>query len=221
METAEKTTIYLIPGLAADGCIFDRFRFPKDQFEIKILNWFVPDHLHQTIESYAAKMAVQINTKNNMLIGVSFGGVIAQEIASIKSIKHVFIVSSIKSADEIPKLYKWFVKLKAYHLIPFKSIHKWEAFHLKKQNSKHKKKIVAYQQYLPFRNPVYIKWAIKTMIQWQSKTMNTNFTHIHGKLDTVLPIKNINNCIPIQNGTHAMIVNKTSQIQQIIINKIK
>ena len=45
---------------------------------------------------------------------------------------------------------------------------------------------------------------------------NQNITHIHGTNDHVFPIKNIKNCIEIEDGTHSMIITKAKKLSKII-----
>jgi len=54
----------------------------------------------------------------------------------------------------------------------------------------------------------YIDWCIHEMVNWQQTVYDKNLIHIHGENDTVFPIKNINSCIPVKNGTHTMIIHR-------------
>ena len=75
----EKIHVYFMPGLAASPTIFERIQLPNDQFEIHLLEWFVPKE-KQTLGDYAKKMAEQVHHKNIILVGVSFGGILVQEM---------------------------------------------------------------------------------------------------------------------------------------------
>jgi hypothetical protein len=57
-------------------------------------------------------------------------------------------------------------------------------------------------------------------MNWKNDTYPSNLFHIHGNIDRIFPIKNIQNSIEIPNGGHFMIVNKASQIEQLIFTII-
>ncbi len=56
------------------------------------------------------------------------------------------------------------------------------------------------------------------MLHWQQKETLPYVHHIHGNKDEIFPIKNISNCIEINNGTHIMILNKAKIVSKIIKN---
>ena len=75
-----KIPVYFMPGLAASPSIFERIELPKDTFEMHLLEWFLPNK-NETLQSYAKRMAEKVKHDNAVLVGVSFGGVLVQEIA--------------------------------------------------------------------------------------------------------------------------------------------
>ena len=63
---------------------------------------------------------------------------------------------------------------------------------------------------------MYLNWSIGTIIRWEQTEKDQNITHIHGTSDHVFPIKNINNCIQIEGGSHIMIITKAKKLTKII-----
>ena len=94
--------VYFMPGLAASSKIFEFIELPSDTFEIHYLEWFLPDR-GMTFEDYAKKMVSQIEHQQSVLIGVSFGGMLVQEMAKYISTRKVIIISSIKKKSEMPR----------------------------------------------------------------------------------------------------------------------
>ena len=83
-----------MPGLAANSQIFKYISLPDDKFVLHYLEWLLPESIDESIEDYAKRMCEFIKEKNVILIGVSFGGIIVQEMAKIiKPIKLVIISS--------------------------------------------------------------------------------------------------------------------------------
>ena len=78
-----------MPGLGASSKIFERISLPKDTFELHFLEWKIPTSLDETIEEYALRISDDITHKNPVLLGVSFGGILVQEIAKIISVQKI------------------------------------------------------------------------------------------------------------------------------------
>ena len=112
-----KIPVYFMPGLAASPTIFENIKLPEDQFEMHFLEWFLPTD-KETIESYALRMTEKIQDENPVLVGVSFGGVLVQEMAKHIKTQKVIIISSVKSNTEFPPRLKIARATKAYKLLP-------------------------------------------------------------------------------------------------------
>lgn len=203
-----KIPVYFMPGLAASTTIFENIKLPEDQFEMHFLEWFLPND-KESIESYALRMTEKIQDENPVLVGVSFGGVLVQEIAKQMKVRKVIIISSVKSNTEFPSRFKVAKTTKAYKLIPTQLLADIEklvkyAF----GDNIVAKRLKLYEKYLSVRDKQYLDWAIETILCWNQKKGKESVIHIHGDADEVFPIKNIENCIVIKGGTHIMIINK-------------
>ena len=71
----------MMPGMAANPLIFERIKFPEN-YIINYLEWLMPIG-DEKLSDYAERLSKSINGDNVVLIGVSFGGIIVQEIAKI------------------------------------------------------------------------------------------------------------------------------------------
>ena len=90
-----KVPVYFMPGLAASSAIFENIKLPEDQFEMYFLEWFLPNE-KESITNYASRMIKNIQHENPVLVGVSFGGVLVQEMAKQMKVRKVIIISSVK-----------------------------------------------------------------------------------------------------------------------------
>ena len=124
----EKTPIYFMPGLAASPKIFENLAFDLDSYTLHYLNWIAPQSSDEDISSYACRLSAQIKEKNPVLIGVSFGGIIVQELASYVHPKKVIIISSVKHHEELPKRFKLAKLTKIYKVFPTKVIENFEDY---------------------------------------------------------------------------------------------
>jgi alpha/beta superfamily hydrolase len=202
-----KISVYCMPGLAASSLIFERIALPQELFDVHLLDWELPIG-DESLISYAKRMAEKITAPNPVLIGVSFGGILVQEIAAFLSPQKVIIISSVKSNLEFPRRMKIAKTTKAYKLIPtsiFSNIEKLSTFSFGKSITQ---RLKLYERYLSVRDVYYLDWAIKNVILWEPTRVNPNVIHIHGDADEVFPIENIKKCIVVKGGTHVMILSK-------------
>ncbi len=199
--------VYLMPGMAANPIIFEHIELPENQFEVHWLEWIMPID-NESIEDYALRMTHNIKHENIVLLGVSFGGVLVQEISKHINTRKLIIVSSVKSMHELPKHMVLAKKTKAYALVPTQLAGNIDLLAKYAFGSHIKKRLDLYKKYLSVNDSKYLSWAIKQMVCWSQTESPTDIIHIHGDNDLVFPIKNITDCITIKNGTHIMIINK-------------
>lgn len=199
--------VYFMPGMAASSKIFEYINLTEPKFKSHYLEWTMPA-TNESISEYAFRMSKKIRNKNCVLIGVSFGGVLVQEISKHISVSKVIIISSVKSNKELPKKMVLAKVTKAYKLLPVQLASNIELFAKYVFGNNIPKRIELYKKYMLFSNSVYLSWAIEKMVCWEQDEVIPNIIHIHGEKDTVFPMKYINNCITIPNGTHIMIINR-------------
>jgi pimeloyl-ACP methyl ester carboxylesterase len=196
-----------MPGLAASSLIFERIRLPESLFEIHLLDWELPIG-DESLPTYAERMSKKITAPNPVLIGVSFGGILVQEMAAYLNPLKVIIISSVKSNVEFPRRMKIAKTTKAYKLIPtsiFSNIEKLSAFSFGKSIGQ---RLKLYERYLSVRDVNYLDWAIECVLLWDRTRVDPNVIHIHGDADEVFPIQYIKDCIVVKGGTHVLILSK-------------
>jgi len=201
-----KIPVYFMPGLAASSSIFERIALP-DAFEIILLEWEIPLE-NESLKDYAKRISLKINKKNPVLVGVSFGGILVQEIAEFITVRKVIIISSVKSNLEFPLRMKLAKTTKAYKLIPTNLILNVENLAKFSFGDKVNQRLKLYEKFLSVRDKNYLDWAIEQVILWDRTIVDIKVIHIHGDMDDVFPIKHIKNCIAVKGGTHIMILNK-------------
>lgn len=199
--------VYLMPGMAASPLIFENIKLPENQFKLHYLKWFLPEE-KETLSHYARRMTTEIKHDNAVLLGVSFGGVLVQEMGKHIKLKKLIIVSSVKTQLELPKRMHIAKSTKAYKLLPTGLASRIDLLAKYTYGDKVKKRINLYKMYLSVSDRTYLDWAIDKMLNWNQLECLSDIVHIHGDNDSVFPIKNISSCITVKNGTHAMIIYK-------------
>jgi thioesterase domain-containing protein len=199
--------VYFMPGLAASVAIFERIKLPEDQFEMVFLEWEIPLE-KETLAEYAKRMTTKIKHENPVLIGVSFGGILVQEMASFVAARKVIIISSVKTNLEFPRRMIIAKTTKAYKLIPLSLVQNIESLAKFSFGNKINQRLKLYEKFLSVRDKRYLDWAIEQVILWDRTVADQNVIHIHGDLDDIFPMKYIKKCIVVTGGTHILILNK-------------
>ena len=196
-----------MPGMAANPTIFENIKLPEDKYEIHWLEWKIPNK-KESLESYAKRMILDIKHENIVLLGVSFGGILVQEMSKYIKLKQLFVVSSVKSHHELPKRLKFLKHTKAYKILPTRLVGSIDSLTKFAFGKTIKKRVELYKKYLSVNDKGYLDWAIKEVVCWPQETPNENAIYIHGDNDFVFPHSCVGDCIVIKGGTHIMIINK-------------
>ncbi len=202
-----KIPVYFMPGLAASAQIFERIVLPEAVFETILLEWEIPLD-NETLVQYAKRMTQKVIHANSVLIGVSFGGILVQEMARFIEVRKIVIISSVKTNNEFPVRFKVAKTTKAYKLIPTTLFANIETLSQFSFGEKINQRLKLYEKFLRVRDKHYLDWAVEQIILWEKTVADERVIHIHGDADDVFPIKNIDNYIVVKGGTHAMILIK-------------
>ena len=216
-----KTQIYMIPFMGLSVDIFEGLVLTNKEFKQWYLPWFTPLE-GETIQEYASRMLNKIKhpTERCVILGAGFGGVMAQEMAKQAKFKKVVILASYKSVHELSAQMKRIVVARQYDLIAEKLIADEDLrteFSLGKTGLKLKQR---FARYMFNFDKIYFKWAVNQLLSWQQSEPMEGILHIHGAQDGVLPLKNINNCIVVPEGTHALVPLKSSWLNEHLLNLI-
>ncbi|MFV8370173.1 alpha/beta fold hydrolase [Flavobacterium sp. LB2R40] len=199
--------VYLMPGLASSSAIFERIVLPEAVFQIHLLEWEIPLD-DESLMNYAERISSKIKHENPVLIGVSFGGILVQEMAKYVKARKVIIISSVKCNAEFPRRLKIAKTTKAYKLIPMSLFANIESLAKFSFGEKVNQRLKLYEKFLSVRDIRYLNWAVEQVILWDRNVIDEEVIHIHGDADDVFPIKYIKNSIVVKGGTHIMILNK-------------
>ncbi|APH43347.1 Uncharacterized protein A9P81_3911 [Leptospira interrogans serovar Copenhageni/Icterohaemorrhagiae] len=108
--------LYLISGLGADERVFKNLDFGENDLKY---NFWVDPRANEENFSYCKRLSKQISKSEEIiLIGVSFGGIVAIELSKIISVKKIIIISSIKNKMEMPKIYRFISALGIIKMVP-------------------------------------------------------------------------------------------------------
>ena len=213
MFTSVNRKVYILSGLGADERVFKKLDLVP--LEPVYLKW-IPPHKNESVESYASRLLSQITEKNPVLIGLSFGGMMAIEIAKQIETKKIILLSSAKTKYEIPWYYRFIGFLKIQRIFPIRYFKKvkfmtnW-LFGI----TTHEEKVLL-KTIIEETDHRYLLWSIEKILTWKNTFVPKNVIHIHGTADRVLPIRYIKCDYEIKGGGHFMTLNMPGDISDII-----
>lgn len=207
------TELYLFSGLGVDERVFAGLALTE--YSVRYMNWIQPQE-DDTIASYAARMAYGITSDTPVLIGLSFGGMVAIEVAKQIPGAIVILISSAKIRGEIPPYFRGCLNRLLLKYIPGKWL-VWPnaiSFWLFGVTKRKERKLLA--AVLKDTDPEFLKWALTQIAQWKNDTVPDKIYHIHGKRDRLLPYRYISHPIPVRDGGHLMIMNRADMVTGIV-----
>jgi pimeloyl-ACP methyl ester carboxylesterase len=207
--------LYFISGLGADSRVFQKLILP-DFFTIHHIVW-VPVSKDDSMEAYCRTLSDQIDkTRPFILVGLSFGGIVAIQMSKFLSPVQTVIISSFCFRSEIPKFYVFLAKTKIYRLLPSRFLLRPNKFifRLFGANEPMKKKMLV--NILEDTDPVFFRWAVKQLFTVNNEWKPESFLHIHGTADKILPLHPSMNAIEVQDGEHLMVYSKAEEVSEIL-----
>lgn len=203
--------IYLVSGLGADERVFEYLDLRP--YKQTCLKWISPKE-DETIEHYAARLCEQIKTENPILIGVSFGGMIAVEIGKLIKTEKIILISSAKSKEDIPLHYRVAGAINFNKLMPKGGLQKMHSviawfFGVASEEERELLKDI-----INSTDERFVQWAIDHIINWENETVLPNAVLIHGTSDRLLSSSTPD--YSIKDGGHFMIVNRCAEVSALI-----
>jgi pimeloyl-ACP methyl ester carboxylesterase len=212
-------TIYFISGLGADERVFHRLQLAG--FRAVHIHWEPPQQGEQ-LDHYARRLKGQIRTEHPILVGLSFGGLVAIEIAKQSDPTQVILLSSIKTAKEIPIYFRLFRWLPVHFVVPFKQLLwavYWFIYWLFDLGTQQERELL--KQILRDTDPVFLRWAMQRVVTWQNHEVPDNLVHVHGSRDRVFPPRNLAADVMVEKGGHLMVLNRAEQISRLLVSLLQ
>jgi pimeloyl-ACP methyl ester carboxylesterase len=206
--------VYFISGMAADSRVFHHIRLPQG-YEVVHLDWIQPE-TNESLPAYALRLAARIDTNEPFaLVGLSFGGMLATEIAKQYQPTITILISSIPLSTHLPAYFKFAGKLNLHKMVPvglFKSSAAAKRFFTTETGED--KKLM--WQIIRESDTAMIKWSMHAILTWKNEYMPSPVCHIHGTSDELLPIRFTKPTHIIKKGGHMLVMTAADRVNEIL-----
>ena len=204
---------YFISGLGADKKAFQRIKLPTG-YEPVYLDWIIPEK-NESLTDYARRFSSLINDDSFVLIGLSFGGMLACELARLRNPAKTIIISSIPTSDELPWYFKRAGRIGLHKYVPIKLL--GAATVLKNMFgtiSKEDKALI--YNYAKFADPNLVRWSLHAILSWEQHERLPGVVHVHGSRDLMLPLRYTHPDYVVKDGGHLIVFNRSEEVNRIL-----
>ena len=205
--------VYFIAGLGADSRAFNflDLTFCNPQF----INWVMPE-VNETLASYSEKLFSYIKDQEAIIVGLSFGGMLATEMAKRHPATKVIIISSSKTYFEIPGYLRFWRHLPIYKFHSNRIKNSTGSFVLSILGAKGIEQKKLQLQIMKDSDPVFTRWAMGAIVNWRNTVIPKNVIHIHGTADKLLPYRYVKADYSIKGGEHVMVMDMPKEVSQLL-----
>jgi pimeloyl-ACP methyl ester carboxylesterase len=193
---------------------FKRIKLPGG-YEPVYLDWITPEK-DELLSNYARRFSSLIkNDDAFILIGLSFGGMLACEIARLRNPMKTIIISSLASSSELPWYFKRAGSIGLHKAVPIKLLKAGTILkNMMGAASREDKAIII--NYAKFANPDLVRWSLHAIVSWNQPERLPGIVHLHGSNDLMLPLRYTRPDYIIKNGGHLMVFNKADEVNRIL-----
>lgn len=206
--------IFAVSGLGADSRVFD---FLELNAELICIDWISPIEKEPIIE-YSKRLIskYKLNEENDLIImGVSFGGLVATEISKLLNPKLSIIIASVATRSMLPGHFK-LISPKIVDYIPLFLLDPPRILAHYVFDSKNKQLL---SDILDDSDLNFTRWAIREVLIWQNKTLLSPVLRIDAENDKIFT-KTYSESVKIKNAGHFMIVDRAIEISRLINDRI-
>ncbi|MFY0601120.1 MAG: hypothetical protein JXR03_15695 [Cyclobacteriaceae bacterium] len=212
--------IFFISGLGANELAFSKIGELGLQ---KVMVKWIKNHKKESLNSYCLRLieAYKIS-KDDCISGLSFGGIVAQEIAHILGNRSVILISSFRDKSDLRFPFKLALNIGLHKIFPLVKIPILEEIiaNILNSGSKESKKVL--KEMIRSTDYGLMRWSIQKIAEkrYEEKTDVTLFNLI-GTKDRIVGLWSNETSYSIDGGSHFMVYDKSWEITKILKGVIK
>jgi pimeloyl-ACP methyl ester carboxylesterase len=210
--------VYFITGLGADKTVFQLLDL--QYCEPIFIDWIKPLR-NESLPHYALRLKEHYKIADDaVIVGLSFGGMLAIEIAKQFAQTKIIILSSAKTKNEIPVFYRLGKYVPLYKWAP-DAVQTVIMLLLEKRfgiTSPKGKEI--YRNVVKKADITFNEWAVWALLHWDNMQIPPGVIHIHGTKDKILFYKKIKTPVTIKGGGHLMVIEMAEVVSGVLKHHI-
>jgi pimeloyl-ACP methyl ester carboxylesterase len=210
-----KMNVYFLSGLGADKRVFDKLKL-DNRFAVHYIDW-IPPKKKEPLHAYALRLIAQMDTTRPFqLVGLSFGGIMASEIAEIVRPEQIILISSTPTNIPVSKFNRGLIKFLLFSPLSTPILKSANSFTYKYFGADTPELKTLLKQILHDTDSKFLKWALTRMTDWNHPDKAENLFHIHGSDDRLIPLKIVKPDVIMEGGGHLMVYKEHEEISKIL-----
>ncbi len=212
--------IFFFTGLGADERAFSNLiiKTPLQQIHV---SWLKPKK-QEPLTVYSRRLIEKYKMKDgDVLIGLSFGGLVVTEINKLIKPALSILISSASTRKELPLIYRIAGLINLHYLIPESLLNKPNRlrYYLFSLKDTAQKKL--FDEIVSNADPDFVQWAIDKIVHWKNSERPENLFKIHGTSDRIIPIHKSSSDFIIKGGSHFLTWENAEEVSAIIRQLMK
>ncbi|WP_266202650.1 alpha/beta hydrolase [Pontibacter kalidii] len=202
---------YFISGLGADWRMFQYLKLPE-YVPQQYVEWVEPEHIDEPLHAYVHRLLDQITDPDPILVGMSYGGLVAIELSKILRPRKTILISSLATRQALPAIYRVVGRTGLHRWMPLKlmqSVHPiaplFFGAHTKQEKQLLKRAILEIDEKV-------LRWSLGQLLAWPQEEVLPGLVQIHGTRDRILPLNDRPGMIKIKHGGHLMVLHQADEI---------
>ncbi len=200
-------------GMTPDGRIFDRLtpHLPM----ASVVPWIHPLS-RESIQDYSLRLADSITIRDDVIVcGVSFGGIVARELALRLNARACVLISSVRDKRQLPP---WFRVLRPFAQIPVETILKAIGAVADSYPKRIRTDTTSRLTKLAGDTGAWHRWATASALRWNASQEldKVRVIQIHGDRDTTFPMRYVNPDVVVVGGGHVLPLTHADEIVAVL-----
>jgi len=225
-------TVFAIPGLGFTGEVFDRLDLAPSSIER--VPWIETAAFDEPLHVYAARLAallragdlgVRIRSGDRpVLLGHSFGGMLAQDLAGYVDAARIVLISSVVSPQENPWRFRVVASAGLHRLASAelfaRTVRLWGA----RFGFREPEDLTLFRRMVRSQSDATLRWSIRELSRWrgpQRRAVDALTLRVHGTRDRTFPrwdrSSEGHGCLRLLEGAdHMMLWNRSQEVSEVI-----
>jgi pimeloyl-ACP methyl ester carboxylesterase len=208
--------LILLPGLGADARLFAPQAAKFSGLDVP--DW-IPPHKGENLESFARRMMEAVHPSGEYVLGgVSFGGMVASEMARHLRPRALLLIASAATGTAVPGHGRFVIQTALRLGIfarrsprPFWPALGW-AFGATTPAARE-----LLSQFFESAPPSFIQWGLEALLRWKpTSALVVPVFHIHGATDRLIPSRRVRATAVVAGGGHLINVTHADEVNAFV-----